>query len=287
MSAAGFMNLVLDSDVDSEEGREREGREGEGREREGREGGGGIQRTTSFRTKLKRGHSDQCMKKGELMLTEKNVVEHKFSIYKEDVLLMDMLKNSIIRLEKIHDKIQQDYNIVMLTGSPTGVIERLIWDGSLTGGLDFSRGTKIKLYEKALIEVRERINTYKGIIECLGLENAVNKFINCSSEVEKLKVCTSPDSKGKLHSKCKCPNIIMSRCGEYCDICMEESVRLFDIRCGNGHMLCYVCIDKMFSDFGSGRGEGGFVCPFCRLDVNITPSILAQIKKFSGDAFGL
>ena len=246
-----------------------------------------MQRSLSFNTKLKRTHSDHCKRKGTLLLTRKNVEEHRFDILKEDMLTKEILESKIIKFNRIYDDILKDYNSVMNTGSPTEASDRLVWDNSLTNGLDFSCGKKMKMYEILFEELREKLIFYKGMIECLGDNGIEEKFMESSMKIVECADCLRSDEKGKIHSACKCPNIVMSCKGEECEICYEEGIKLFDIQCGNKHMLCYPCLFKLFDDSDGSRGSRGsrghkVMCPFCREDVCISASSLVQIERLAG-----
>ncbi len=236
-----------------------------------------MQRRLSFNTELKRTHSDHCRRKGILMLTIKNVEEHRFNVLKEDMLTKEILESRIIKFGQIYDNILKDYDSVMNTGSPISVSDNIVWNNSLTGGLDFSCGKKMKMYEELLEELREKIQFHRGLIECLGNNSVEDKFMKSSVKIAECTDCLRGDGKGKIHSACKCPNIVMSCEGQECEICYEEDIKLFDIRCGNKHMLCYQCLLKIFNDCDN----GDFVCPFCREAVLITASALVQIEKMA------
>lgn len=264
-------------------------------------------RNYDCKTILKRGHSEHCLRKGSMLIVEKNIQEYNFSVVKEELIIKDTMDECINKLEAVLEKIMNDYQTVV--GGNNVLPDSYFWDNSLTGGLDFSAGKKIKMYEQIIEFVQNKLANMRYAYELMELGNKDTDFINISGNIEtchkKLLVqCGSNGSKGsgvdldnladeivndvdlsddcdkkgnrKLHYMCKCPNIIMSSSGEDCTICFEDNVKLFDIKCGEKHMLCYPCIDKMINN-----DTCEIVCPFCRKRGTINSDMLLSMKKYS------
>lgn len=235
-----------------------------------------MSRTLSFKTKLKLNHSEHCLIKKQMFETKKNVAEHRFEYLKEEMLMKESFERGLNRFKQIYKDVLKDYNTVMESGCPKKLYD-MVWDNSLTGGLDFSVSKKMKMYEELLEEIRGKLRLYKEFTDFLDCNILDEMFMTGSMEVMKchknLLGYDEVDGKGKIHIDCKCPNVVMSCGGEECEICYENGIRLFDIQCGNKHMLCYQCLLKLFEENSS--------CPFCREKIGLNASSIVQIEKFS------
>ena len=235
-------------------------------------------RSFEYKTKLERSHSDHCIRKENVLIAEKNIVDYKFSVLKEELLLKETLDRNINNFEILLKNVMDDYQSVM----KRNVCDRSDHDDcdSLTCGIDFSAGKKIKLYETNIEIIQNKLNNLKYVYELMELYNKDNEFIKCSADLEKSKEVLldnsdSPYCKNKLHSFCKCPNVIMSHDNEECSICFEDDVKLFDTKCDNKHMLCYSCISKIIDD----DKDNKLTCPFCRNTSHISTATFEYMKK--------
>lgn len=229
-----------------------------------------MERRASFRTKLKRAHSDQCIKKKDFITTEKIIAEHKLKVMDQDLEIKNSIEKCLVSLCDTLDTLRKEYNDVINNTSSCGVDR----EKTLTNGLDFTKGKRMRMYEKILAIVQEKIDTYKSLLCCLDFSRIETEMYRCCEQIYNCEKKLQGDKRGKMHQACKCPNIVMSNDKEECAICSEESVSLFDIRCGNKHMLCVQCITKLLDN-------EAMHCPFCREFFYLPSYVLFHMKQLS------
>ena len=233
-----------------------------------------MQRRLSFNTKLQRTHSEMCLKKKEFLDVEKKVMGYKFDALYVDMVLKNSISTRLDDLDKLLVKVRKDYTTLVHSVSP---VQQRRGSGDLTSGIDFSRGRKMRMYENLVETIFDRRELYKEVINCMG--NLDMRYERYSNDMNCLSERCEGNVKGKLHKYCKCPNIVRSCSGEECEICYDESVILFDVRCGNKHMLCHDCIVRIL-------GEGKNVCPFCREGMGISGSEVLEFERVSKENGG-
>ena len=216
----------------------------------------------NFSYTMRKTHSERCLTKKVLLDTESKILNHKFSSLFIDSSLRNDINKKIIELNNLYHQVKIEYN---------NVLDDVIFNNnkkSLTDGIDFTRGKKIRMYKSALNNIDSQINLYKEFINKLG--DIDSKFDSHNNDVNKIGKQLIPiGSCQNLHIYCHCVDDVKAAVKEECGICFDNKI-LHNIKCGNKHFLCKECIIKII-DSGINK------CPYCRNKFNLQRHIVKNL----------